>query len=451
MSEKTIHNTPFVSQMEDIKKYVDEFRKSKNNSNRRFNQNLKSIGNASTYGHSNQQNLIQSNGGYHSPTHPYQNVNMRRDNSSNTNGIYSNNYSNGYVNSKQKRKVYNSGNDYNTSIDNIYKEYNNIPHYNSNTFGRGQRNYTSHNNSNSAYNQNTNFTSHLRETYPQFYAESNTDANDSILNNNIPFTSTSQQSQIDHHKSLMVTSLYNTYSQNSDLNNLTNFASTGKYNTNLNGSANGGSRLLNSNESSFVNANNIPNASLFDKFNTKSANDGMQNSHITCTTDDTLPSQTDLYSSSSYGNATFLNKLSPMPSNELKYNDSMSSMSSNMTIPNIDVTSNAFSNLSPSHNSNAIPNIGVNFMNTSTGTVANGSNHNTRNMYLSQTTAPHYNGTGNGNNSFGAMGWNMNNVRKNDIAVRSNINLPTNNNAAISSSTMNKSFGIWNSDMKVWN
>lgn len=445
MPGSIISNTPFASQMEDIKKYVDEFRKSKNNSTHRYNHNLRNIGNASTYGNSNQPHFNKSNGSYHYPAHPYQNVNVRRDNSSNSSGTHNNNYNNGYFNSKQKRNNYNSANDFNTNSDNTYKGYNNIPNYNSNNFGRSQQNYTSYNNDNNAYNRNSNFTSHLRETYPQFYTDSNNHTTNSMFNNNMSFNNTNQQQQIDPHKSLMVTSLYNTYSQNSDLNNLNNFPNTVKYNSSVESSVNSGTPVLNSNESSFINTNNTSNTSLFNSFNTRHSTDSIQKSHSTSTNNNLSPSQTNLYRHSPYGNnTTFLNQLSPMPSNELKFNDNMATMPSNMISSHDNTTSNAFMNLSPSHDNYTTPNIAVNYMNTPTGTAIHGNSHNSRNMYLSQTTAPNYNGSGNGNSSFGSIDWNINNVNKNGIAGQSNISIPSNNNSAISSSTMNKSFGIWN-------
>ncbi|CAL9732312.1 hypothetical protein MOUN0_N07052 [Monosporozyma unispora] len=424
---------PFASQLEDIRRYIADSKKSKNNTTNGFNHNLKNV--------RNQSYLNQFNNGYQNSVYSYKNPNMRRENSFNPAGGHNNHHFNGYFNPKKNRNFYNNGGDYNSGMERSYRNYNNNSNFNSNSYSRRQqRNYNTQNYNNNGYNQNTNFTNHLRETYPQFYTDSNTNV---LFNENVAFNGASQQ-QIDPHKSLMVTSLYNTYSQNSALNNFNNYPGSGTETNNENGMP-----IRKSNDATFTNNNNNSKSSLYEKFNMKTLDGSIQEIGVPSNNNTGLPTsaQPNFYSSPSFGNNTFANPISPVPSNESKFNvDLPSSISTTIASPNSVRTTNAFVTLTPPHNNFRMPNMSTNFINSNTSSTVSG---NTRNMYLSQTAAPNYNG--NGNYAFGSLGWNM----SDSVVDGTSVNIAGNNaigsNTSISSSTMNKSFGIWNNDMKVWN
>lgn len=482
MSEEFTGNTPFASQLDDINRYITSFKSSKNflNNNKGDNTptnytnnfNLKNVRNTgNNYGKSNDQYSNQFNNGYQNSLYAYKNVNQRKDNYLNSNGLYNRN-NNNYYNSKKKGNFNN--NEFNMNMNKTYKSYNN----NSNNNMRRQKNNYNNNNGNvnTIYNQNVNFTNHLRETYPQFYSDfssSNKDHNDT----NIP-----EPQHIDPHRQLLETSLYNTYSQNSSLNNFNNYPSgkkdtTGDSIPNQDGST-PSNTIYNDNN---VNGNNgsTNSTSLFEKFNIGTLGDNMSRLSTASGNDATIPGTTGSNSinrssnqgssiygdninlnttSTPYSGGVFENPLSPMSRNEIKLNGNMMSIAPNMMIPsnehNNAMTSpnpNAFSTpLSPSNTF-----IGSNeFMTPSNGTL-NGNNTGNRNMYLSQTMSPNYNNTNNnrpGTTPFPSFGWNTPgfNSNSNQTEATETTGNITNGYNSINSSSMNKSFGIWGNDMKVW-
>lgn len=452
-------DTPFASQLEDINKYIERSHVSGKNETSNnitavnYNQDLKSIKNSSPYFNVNQSHLNQNSNAYQNSNYYNKYYNSRRDSLFSTNGQSYN----GYSNSRKNRNMYHKSNDYSMNFDHRNKAF--VTDSTGSNHSRRQRNVNNNvNNTNRTYNQNINFTNYLKETYPQFYTESHHSEdnhhNSPILTNNTNSSPEGNKiSGVDPNRTLLVTSLYNTYSQNSALNKFNKYGTSEKgtqYSMGLNGPTNAYNK-----SSLFENFNMNPIDSSLHKFPNPAGKDGI-----------------DMYSSSvnqdsitsSYGNNNiFSNSLSPTPSNDINFRRDLTSTSCHseqttnvadqlMNNGNADLanSNDSFSTgfmQSPQLTMSGFPSgpIQTNITNSLTS-------YTNRNMYLSQTSTPQYNKENNhimGSFSSFGMGF-QNGINENPTSfpIANGTNIVENTTTAPG---IDRSFSIWNKhDMKVW-
>lgn len=453
MDSHVIDDVPFIAQIEDIQKYILDFEKLKKNNNyivngngHPHNHNSKSIHNFLNYTKQNQSHLNQYKNCYQNFFYSSRNprykgnifLNSSKGGYSNTNDNF-----NHPSNSKLKRNLFNY------DLRNNKNSENNT--VNNNQLG-SKMSY------NSIQYQNLTTPNQFNNIYPRYCSNvSNMNTNNNINNfRNFQYSSDwdKDEDYFDSKKALMVKSLYDTYSHdvitnkfdpyqpmNADHNAKINYNNNIHYSVSANNSS-----YLNNTQQSLP---TFPTEHLNDKVDFLMTNSNLIDRNtlqydINSLKKDTLnlPLNNRLIEKS-YLNDNFTNPLSPISSSEAKFNSNISPVSSKITIPTNDSmtymnNSSRSTDLFMSYPSNL-------YTNSSSSHYYNDTNkNNNQEISLLQQNIYDYKNRTNDSVSNISFRWDLSNI-KGQNCIKGN---DTNKN--ISLPNLNKSFKIWNDDMKVW-
>lgn len=453
-------DVPFAAQIEDIRKYILDFEKLKKNNKHIINgcdyspsHNLKSVYNSPSYSNQKQSHLNQYKNCYQNFNYSSRNPKYKGNNFLNSNkGSYSSTNDNVYypLNSKSRKNLsyYNLGNSKN--IDNNIT---NNRHLKSEMVPNNMRRWNLN-----IPNQHNN----IYSTYCSSISDMKMSQSINHLDNFQQISNWNKdQASFDSKKALLVKSLYDTYSHNGITNKFDPYQAMNSdhdmqvnYNNKIQYS-------LSANSSLYLNGSQ----QLSPIFPTENFNDKvdflMTNSNLSNTNTfqyDIDSSKKDIFNSSlnknliekAYLSHNFTNSLSPISSNETKCNNNISPVSSNYIIPTdnnrtyMDNSSQSIGYIMP-YPLNLFTNSSISQYYNSVNNIID------QKIFLLQRDTHKYKNGENDIVSGTYFGWSFTDIKK-QTGIEGSSTIPSVNetNKNISLPNLNKSFKIWNDDMKMW-
>ena len=348
MDRSMVSDVPFATQIEDIKRYISDFEKSKNNNNHFVNRNgyqyihnLKSTHNFLNYGKLNQPHLNQYKNNYKTFTYSSKtpsNKGIGFSNSNRRNDLSIDDNINDPLKSKLRKLLYNHNLWYKEKSDNIF--YNTYKGHQNNFQNDSQlRSKTGHGN---ILHQGLNISNQLNgitPTYHSNFSDMNFNQSRNNFGNNQKISNWDKyQDSFDPRKTLMMKSLYETYSSDITSNKLEPYQVLDTaHNVKIKSDTNNNNKShflmltdnsIRSNDNQLL-FSNFPDTSFRDKFAFLPTSFKITNSNTySCNINSSME---DMFSSTLNNNLT--NSLSPITSNETTLNNKISSLYSTVINP----------------------------------------------------------------------------------------------------------------------